>query len=272
MSDLGARLREAREAAGLSLAGLARRTGYSRSHLSNVETCARQVTPEVIKAYEVALGDDVNRRGLLIGLASTAAAAALPEMTTPEIAVDVVREIAAERSKLLASVQTDHATDRAIASLVARDIPCVGSLTKWMTRGSRPVLRVNAAGVLAKLRAPSLDNEVARVLKVDQETRSLYLSAVTSRVTGMPWDDASHLVASDGPLAELDHVTLFGRELRNEYDSAARWCSVIMLGRTRTEDPQSVDAALAGALSDERATENLRAIAATLAGLSPLTV
>jgi hypothetical protein len=87
-----------------------------------------------------------------------------------------------------------------------------------MSRGGRPVLRVNAAGVLAKVGAPSLDAAVARVLKVDQEARSLYLTAVATRVTGMPWDDAANLVDSDARLPEPDHVALFGGELRNEYD------------------------------------------------------
>jgi len=37
VSDLGPTLRQAREAAGLSLSGMARRTGFSRSYLGNVE-------------------------------------------------------------------------------------------------------------------------------------------------------------------------------------------------------------------------------------------
>lgn len=52
MSDLGSTLRRARVAAGLSLSGMAKRTGYSRSYLGNAETGIRQVTPGLIRAYE----------------------------------------------------------------------------------------------------------------------------------------------------------------------------------------------------------------------------
>src|SRR4051812_47568164 len=124
MSDLGSRLRAAREAAGLSLSGMASRTGYSDGYLGNVENGVRNVTPKIIRAYEQVLSLD--RRALLIGIASTAAAAAMPD-----VAVDVFRDIAAERVGLLSSVQTSHSTDKAIGALVARDTPAVASLIKW---------------------------------------------------------------------------------------------------------------------------------------------
>lgn len=36
---------------------MAKRTGYSRSYLGNVETGERQVTPDVVRAYERVLGE-----------------------------------------------------------------------------------------------------------------------------------------------------------------------------------------------------------------------
>lgn len=51
----GAKLRAAREAAGLSLAAMARRTRYSKGYLANVESGQRRVTPAVAVAYERAL-------------------------------------------------------------------------------------------------------------------------------------------------------------------------------------------------------------------------
>lgn len=71
MTDIGARLRLARESAGISLAALAARTHYGKGFLSNVETGRRTATADVILAYEKALGEDVNRRGLLTGLAAS---------------------------------------------------------------------------------------------------------------------------------------------------------------------------------------------------------
>jgi transcriptional regulator with XRE-family HTH domain len=70
ISDIGASLRQAREDAGLSLAALAARTHFSRGHLANVENGRRTPTPDVVLAYERALGDDVHRRTLLTGLAT----------------------------------------------------------------------------------------------------------------------------------------------------------------------------------------------------------
>lgn len=55
MSELGGKLRAARESAGLSLAALARRTHYSKALLGHLETGKRTVTPEHVTAYARAL-------------------------------------------------------------------------------------------------------------------------------------------------------------------------------------------------------------------------
>jgi transcriptional regulator with XRE-family HTH domain len=64
----GVVLRLARESAGLSLDAMARRTHFSKYYLSNIETGKRRATPDVIRAYVAVLGDDVNRRQLLMAL------------------------------------------------------------------------------------------------------------------------------------------------------------------------------------------------------------
>ena len=68
--DLGTALRLAREASRISLAGMAKRAGYSKSHLGNVENGKRAATPDVVLAYEKELGASVQRRGVLSGLAA----------------------------------------------------------------------------------------------------------------------------------------------------------------------------------------------------------
>jgi transcriptional regulator with XRE-family HTH domain len=70
MSEIGVMLREAREAAGISLSAMAARTHFTKGHLSNVEKGRRKATPEVVLAYEQVLGDSVDRRGLLTGVAA----------------------------------------------------------------------------------------------------------------------------------------------------------------------------------------------------------
>ncbi|MGY0236889.1 helix-turn-helix domain-containing protein [Longispora urticae] len=74
MDAVGLSLRAAREAAGISLSSMARRTNYSKSHLGNVETGVKRASPDVILAYERVLGESVDRRGVLTGLAASVVA------------------------------------------------------------------------------------------------------------------------------------------------------------------------------------------------------
>jgi transcriptional regulator with XRE-family HTH domain len=81
----GAILKAARMAAGVSLSGMSARMHYSRSYLSNVENGRKSATPELIAAYESALGlgdlvgeqGDMRRRALVamagMGMASPVA-------------------------------------------------------------------------------------------------------------------------------------------------------------------------------------------------------
>ncbi len=55
---------------------MAKRTQYGKGFLSNVETGRRTATPDVILAYERVLGEDVQRRTLLTGLAASIVAPA----------------------------------------------------------------------------------------------------------------------------------------------------------------------------------------------------
>jgi transcriptional regulator with XRE-family HTH domain len=76
MTEIGTTLRRAREAAGLSLSEMARRTNFGKSYLGNVETGTRRATAGIVLAYERALGEDVKRRGLLTGVAAAVVAPA----------------------------------------------------------------------------------------------------------------------------------------------------------------------------------------------------
>ncbi|MBI1759445.1 MAG: helix-turn-helix transcriptional regulator [Actinobacteria bacterium] len=53
--EIGARLRDARTAAGLSLSDMATCASYSRGNMSNVENGRRRPTPNMVIAYERAL-------------------------------------------------------------------------------------------------------------------------------------------------------------------------------------------------------------------------
>ncbi|MFJ4655240.1 helix-turn-helix domain-containing protein [Nocardia sp. NPDC088792] len=60
MTEIGRALRTARQAAGLSLQGMARRTNYSKPYLGQLETGARVVRAEHVTAYESALGTSLS--------------------------------------------------------------------------------------------------------------------------------------------------------------------------------------------------------------------
>jgi transcriptional regulator with XRE-family HTH domain len=266
VDDLGATLRRAREDAGLSLAGMAKRTGYSRSYLGNAETGVKQVTPGLIRAYERVLGDDLKRRALLIGAVSTLVAQGVPDEASA-----IAADVAGESSRLLATTQTSHEVDKTIAALTSRDTPSLASLAQWSRRGN-PVLRVNAMGILAKVGSPVFDGDVARQLRTDAETRELYLTAVLSRVLAMPWADAGNVARTGRALEDERQLAAFAAEVGNYSDAGARWCSIVMLARTRADARSEVDAAFTAALKTEPSSEHLRTIGFALAGLDPVTI
>ena len=129
---------------------------------------------------------------------------------------------------------------------------------------------MNAAGILAKVGSPTIDNEAVSVLQADAEVRELYLTAVLHRVLGIDWDTSANLVASPDQFRP-DQVQLLQAELSNPNDSGARYCSVLLLSRNQRSAPE-VTASLLAALKSETSRENLRAIGAALAGVNPLTI
>jgi aryl-alcohol dehydrogenase-like predicted oxidoreductase len=116
----------------------------------------------------------------------------------------------------------------------------MAQLLSWLHDGSSAVLRVNAAGILAKTGSPELADEVALALLRDTEARALYLTAVRQRVGANP----AHLVA----------------ELTNPADSGARWCAAWLVSGTEHAG------AIVGAMRVEQSKENLRAMALAMTG------
>jgi transcriptional regulator with XRE-family HTH domain len=196
------------------------------------------------------------------------------------IAQRVFADLAQGSAELLATTQTSHDTDQVIRRFVQHQDSCVPTLAQWMRSGATPVLRVNSAGILAKLGSPDTSDDVITVLKHDEDARHLYLTAVASRVLAMPWDEARTLAAgsheltsgsalSSGHAAEVS--ARLGQEVRQSQDGAARWCSVVLLSRMRENVPVSVTLALQESLRNEPCRENLRAIARALSGTDPIT-
>jgi hypothetical protein len=146
------------------------------------------------------------------------------------LAAEMVASVAGGDPGPLTTVQTTHGTDLVIASMVDRRSAV--RLRRWMADGADPVLRVNAAGILAKTPGQGPAREVATVLAGDGETRRLYLTAVLSRVCLLDWPTAGRLAAD--PLAAAPGKAAFlaarlSGEVLNPRDAGARWCSAAML-------------------------------------------
>jgi transcriptional regulator with XRE-family HTH domain len=184
---------------------------------------------------------------------------------------------------LFSAAQTSHEIDLAIRDLVSRNRDSVELLRTWMKKASSSVLRVNCAGVLAKLgSATDETEEVLASLKRDQESRQLYLTAVTSRVLGVPWREACQVAISveEGTSSQLiaqlsndrssEIARKFAEEIHNPRDGGARWCSTVILGSLRDRAPGVATQALQEALRSEHSRENIRSIGSALAGSSPI--
>lgn len=163
----------------------------------------------------------MERRDFMRLAAATAGNRSLPK--------EMVSSIAGSDSGPLATVQATHEADLVIASLADRT--CRTRLRRWMREDDNPLLRVNAAGILAKVPGQDPAAEVCRVLTHDDEVRRKYTTAVISRVCGIAWETASRLAVdpeSAGPHAAT-FAALLATEVTNTRDAGARWCSAAML-------------------------------------------
>ncbi|WP_454194316.1 helix-turn-helix domain-containing protein [Nocardia sp. Marseille-Q1738] len=86
--ELGALLRAAREAAGISLRAMAERTYYSKAYLGLIETGQRPIAAAVVTAYENVLGSNLER---------LTAAAKSPASVDTNALADVAAMLAATR-------------------------------------------------------------------------------------------------------------------------------------------------------------------------------
>lgn len=200
-----------------------------------------------------------------------------PSLIDFYVAQRVFTDIAIGESRLLATAQTTHATDLVLQEFALRHQSSADFLRKWMTKGTNAVLRVNSAGILAKIGDPTVCNSVVTNLKADQDSRQLYLTAVSSRVLSLAWNHAAQLAARiECPTADTradlttTQLAVLARELTNPRDGAARWCSALLLGHFQDSGPDVARSALHKALQAETCCENVRAIGTALAGNNPL--
>lgn len=172
-----------------------------------------------VLAREASL-DRVNRRQFLELSALTAAHG--------KMAAELVASVAAGDVGPLQTVQTTHGTDLVIAALVDR--PSMPRLRRWMRDGASPVLRVNAAGILAKVPDRDTSYDVATCLAGDAEVQQLYRTAVLARTCALDWPAAERLASDPTAAPNASYVAArLAREVLNARDAGARWCSAAML-------------------------------------------
>ncbi len=151
-----------------------------------------------------------------------------------------VNDILDGDSRNLSQSQTTHQTDLHVKDLLVRSHTQPDRLVNWMYADSSPILRVNSAGILAKVGDTGLSDQVVRQLRTDPTMRERYLVAVIRRVT-----TASERLAV---------------EVRNQRDVGARWCCAFLLGQMGEQ------AALDDALMLEECPEMRRTFGYALSG------
>jgi hypothetical protein len=188
------------------------------------------------------------------------------------IAQRIFVDIVTDDSSRLAEAQTSHETDQFITDMLLRDRRHLDTLISWMSSGDGAVLRVNAAGILAKTRDPDVVDRVIQALRGDQEVRHLYLTAVLFRVLEIKWEAAARLAleADDSNLPNLvllpsDQLRAvadrFCSEALNPRDGVARWLSLKLLQQVSDLSPDRVSATLDEAAGSEPVAETQRLIA-----------
>ncbi|MBI3687072.1 MAG: helix-turn-helix transcriptional regulator [Actinobacteria bacterium] len=239
--SLGALIRDLRKARGWSQSELARRLAetsgrpsLTREEISRWERATVIPGPYWLSHLSTVLGapadllaeearlSRVNRRTFL-SLATLTA-------VHGKLATEMAAGIAGRDPGPLTSVQTTHGTDMVIASMVDRS--SATRLRRWMRDGAEPVLRVNAAGILAKLPDQHAAMDVALMLTHDEQARQLYQTAVLSRVCALDWQTARCVAAQPTtlPVKKIAFVaTRLAGEVLNPRDAGARWCSAAML-------------------------------------------
>ncbi|WP_433734815.1 twin-arginine translocation signal domain-containing protein [Nocardia sp. CA-129566] len=206
---------------------MARRCYLSKPYLGHVETGKRPVTETVVTEYARVLGvglhdDEMNRRDFMTMAAVATANAVLVN--------DLGASLAGGDVGPLGTVQTSHVVDRAIATVI--DKPVLRRLQRWMETEDSDIVRVNAAGILAKAPGQPAADHVAAVLQHDADVQARYLTAVVARVLGIDHATAAEYVSDPYALPAV-HLAAqrLAAEAINPNDVGARWCSATMLAR-----------------------------------------
>jgi hypothetical protein len=171
----------------------------------------------------------------------------------------IAADILSGDSRRVASEQTSHALDLTIAALITADGMRPNPLLSWINGAPDPVLRVNAAGIAAKMAGSDVAESAVSALANDAPMRHRYLTAVLSRVLRTRWTDAEQQAhdRSIGRHVPADSIDALRTELHNRQDAGARWCSAYVLGAVWAAPDHPASPSAANALESAFADEQL---------------
>lgn len=200
----------------------------------------------------------MTRRSFLAtgGLATSSLVSGLFAHDDLAVADAIAADILAGDPRRMTTAQTSHAIDLTIASLISTGGMRPTPLTKWMREGD-PVLKVNAAGIAAKMPGSDLAESAIASLITDHDTRTRYLTAVLARIWKLDWATAQAWAGSSnvGQHVRTSNLPALADELGNRHDAGARWCATVVLANVwATNDHparETAVSALEAALADE---------------------
>lgn len=218
-------MRAARVDAGISLAAMARLTSYSKTHLDNVETGRREVTVDLVTAYERELGpigDDLLRTKDITHPRTMRLAR--PTLT------ELAQSIDNGEPGALANTPTSRTVDYFLASKLSK--AGADHVREWIKTGKTATLRVNSVAVLSKMNHAEDAALIIDALENDAKVQHLSLASEISKLTQWDWT-TSLRVAQDPTTAPDPHKLAKGltKEAMHRSDVECRWCGSYLLGK-----------------------------------------
>ena len=254
---IGEALRGARLAAGLSLDGMAQRTHFAKTHLSNVETGKRAATADVISAYAHALGVPVEDLIQPVPDPIRAAHEWLVSDSPQTVERQSGRRVGAE---LAANVEArvidlrhldDHVGGQDLAPVVARELRDTEQLVREAAYSDAVGRRLlTAVGELAQLAG-----WVASDAGLHERAARHYLSGVSAatEVGNRPLaanllSSLSYQMANVGPAAD---ALLLARSAARGADGATPTTRALLLERVAWSAARARDAGAAMRVLDQ---------------------
>jgi transcriptional regulator with XRE-family HTH domain len=270
--EIGALIRQGREAHGLSQDELARKLmeasgspTLSRNYVSRWENGKRGVSDywlqylaRVLELPRQRLQEAATKRRAFLALSSVALFGVG--------AAELLASVAGGDEQVFTRNIVPYNVSMSIGGLALRDGGVKRRLVRWMHDGTTSMLRGNAQGTLFKTQQEDLIELAEISMANDEQTRSRCMRCFTRRAFGLPWPEARAYAAYH---ATPDDIAVLTTYLGDQADASNRWCAAVYLGQAVDGGSKVARQNLATALRTESSRENLRAIGLALNGELP---